>query len=46
MIEASSTRQFPLVSLLNQWSNAMLDFIVRLLEELLDIANFGNDISK
>lgn len=28
------------------WSNAMLDFIVRFLEELLDIANFGNDVSK
>lgn len=27
-------------------SNAMLDFIVRFLEELLDIANFGNDVSK
>ncbi|ADP17964.1 hypothetical protein AXYL_04649 [Achromobacter xylosoxidans A8] len=46
MIEASSSRQFSLVSLLSQWSNAMLDFIVRFFEELLDIANFGNDINK
>jgi hypothetical protein len=31
---------------INPRGNAMLDFLVRFLEELLDIANFGNDINK
>lgn len=27
-------------------NNAMLEFFIRFLEELLDFANFGNDVSK
>lgn len=30
----------------NPRSNDMLDFIIRFIEELIDIVNFGNDVSK